>query len=281
MREVDPRIEDAARRALEEDIGTGDITTDSTVPADHLSHARIIAKEAGVLAGVEVAKLVFRTLDPGIEFDVLVGDGTRLTPGASIATVRGRTRAILTGERTALNFLQRLSGIATLTAECAALVGESSTRILDTRKTTPGLRRLEKYAVRMGGGGNHRMGLWDAALIKDNHIAAAGSIADAVARVRAKRPDIAIEVEVTGRRELDEALDAGVERIMLDNMTTDEMKRAVRRASEFDPRPEIEISGGVTPGRLAELASVGADFISIGALTHSAPALDISLEMEG
>ncbi len=277
---IDERTLALIRDALAEDLGTGDATTDSTVPAEQVATGRIIAKEDGVLAGVPVAVAVFRELDPDVEVEAHVAEGARVTPGTLVATVRGRTRAILTGERTALNFLQRLSGVATLASRYAAAVEGTGVTILDTRKTTPGLRILEKYAVSLGGGGNHRMGLWDMALIKDNHIVAAGGIRPAVERVRERHPGLAIEVEVTGPSELREALDAGVGRIMLDNMTIAEMREAVAMARSHCPTPEIEVSGGVTLDEVRRIAETGPDFISVGALTHSAPALDISLDLE-
>ncbi len=277
---IDERTLGLIRNALAEDLGTGDATTDSTVPAEQVTKGRIIAKEDGVLAGIPVVEAVFRELDPDVEVEAHVAEGARVTPRTLVATVRGRTRAILTGERTALNFLQRLSGVATLASRYAAAVEGTGVTILDTRKTTPGLRILEKYAVSLGGGGNHRMGLWDMALIKDNHIVAAGGIRPAVERVRERHPGLAIEVEVTGPSELREALDAGVGRIMLDNMTIAEMREAVAMARSHCPTPEIEVSGGVTLDEVRTIAETGPDFISVGALTHSAPALDISLDLE-
>jgi len=277
---IDERTLGLIRNALAEDLGTGDATTDSTVPAEQVTKGRIIAKEDGVLAGIPVVEAVFRELDPDVEVEAHVAEGARVTPRTLVATVRGRTRAILTGERTALNFLQRLSGVATLASRYAAAVEGTGVTILDTRKTTPGLRILEKYAVSLGGGGNHRMGLWDMALIKDNHIVAAGGIRPAVERVRERHPGLAIEVEVTGPSELREALDAGVGRIMLDNMTIAEMREAVAMARSHCPTPEIEVSGGVTLAEVRTIAETGPDFISVGALTHSAPALDISLDLE-
>jgi nicotinate-nucleotide pyrophosphorylase (carboxylating) len=268
------------RQALTEDVGPGDATTDSTVPADRVSEARIVAKEGGVVAGLSVVEKVFRELDPDAAVEALVPDGTAVEPGQAVARVRAHTRAILTGERTALNFLQRLSGVATETARFAEALAGTGTRLLDTRKTTPGMRGLEKQAVVLGGGVNHRMGLWDMAMIKDNHIVAAGGIRNAVALVREAHPDLPIEVEVTDREGLEEALDAGVDRVMLDNMSMDEMRHAIGVAHAHVARPEIEISGGVTLSSLEALAGLGADFISVGGVTHSAPALDLSLELE-
>ena len=277
---IDDAVERLIREALKEDIGPGDVTTDSIIDRDASAEGVVVAKEAGVVAGLAVAERVFRELDPDVEFEPAVADGARVVAGDRIATVRGRTRAILSGERVALNFLQRLSGVATATASLVARLEGSGTRLLDTRKTTPGMRTLEKAAVRLGGGENHRMGLWDMALIKDNHIAAAGGITAAVAAVRECDPDVPVEVEVAGRAELMEALAAGADRIMLDNMTVEEMREAVATARSHEPPPEIEISGGVTAESVGELGSLGADFVSVGAITHSAPSLDISLEFE-
>ncbi len=269
------------REALAEDVGTGDVTTDSTVPADQVSEARIVAKAGGVLAGLPVVEAVLRELDPEAAVEPAVQDGGEVVPGQVVALVRARTRAILTGERTALNFLQRLSGVATEAARYAAKLEGTGTRLLDTRKTTPGMRSLEKQAVVLGGGVNHRMGLWDMALIKDNHIVAAGGIRNAVAGVRQRHPGLAIEVEVTDGPSLLEALDCGVDRVMLDNMSPEEIRRAIEVARAHESRPEIEISGRVTLSALEALAGLGADFVSVGAVTHSAPALDLSLELEG
>jgi nicotinate-nucleotide pyrophosphorylase (carboxylating) len=269
------------RDALAEDVGSGDATTNSTVPADRVSEARIVAKEVGVVAGLSVVEAVLRELDPEALVEPVVPDGGLVEPGQVVARVRARTRAILTGERTALNFLQRLSGVASETARFVEALEGTLTRLLDTRKTTPGMRRLEKQAVALGGGVNHRMGLWDMAMIKDNHIVAAGGIRSAVERVREAHPDLPIEVEVADRAGLDEALDAGVDRVMLDNMLPEDMRQAVGVARAHPSRPEIEISGGVTLSSIEELAGLGADFVSVGAVTHSAPALDLSLELEG
>ena len=266
--------------ALEEDIGTGDVTTVATIPEGHVSRGRIVAKEEGVLAGLPVVEAVLTALDPAIELTPLIEEGSAITPGLVVATVEGRTRSILTGERTALNFLQRLSGVATAASRYAAEVEGTGVTVTDTRKTTPGMRHLEKYAVAVGGGANHRMGLWDMALIKDNHIVAAGDIRRAVERVREAGPGLKVEVEVADLDGLAEAVEAGADRIMLDNMTLDEMREAIRAARAHDPAPEIEISGGVTLERLRSIAELGPDFISVGALTHSASALDLSLDLE-
>jgi len=271
---------DLVRRALAEDVGSGDVTTDSTIPGDHASRGTIVAKAAGVVAGLDVARVVFAECDPELVFTSVVADGERVEPGTVLATVEGRTRGILTGERVALNFLQRMSGVASAAAECAAALEGSGTRVLDTRKTTPGLRALEKYAVRAGGGENHRMGLWDMVLIKDNHIEAAGSIRAAVAAARGLHPDLRIEVEAKSMDQVAEAVSAGADRVMLDNMSSEQMRDAIALVRAVDSPPEIEVSGGLTGDRLREIAELKPDFVSVGALTHSAPALDISLELE-
>ncbi len=265
--------------ALEEDIGSGDITTDSVVPPGHRSEAYLVAKTGGVIAGLDLAALVLRTLDPDLAFTALVADGEEVARGAILATLSGSTRAILSGERVALNFLQRLSGIATATRRAVEAASRSSPRvaIVDTRKTTPGLRALEKYAVRCGGGRNHRFGLYDAILLKDNHIAVAGGIKPALeAARRAASPLVKIEVEVETIAQVEEALEAGAQLIMLDNMDEEQMREAVTR---IGGRALIEASGGVTPERLGRIAATGVDLISMGALTHSVRAVDISLEI--
>ncbi len=265
------------RLALEEDIGSGDVTTDALIEPDHVARAVIIAKESLVLAGLQVAREVFTTLDPAMSFDTTFQDGDRVESGDEMLTAWGRLQALLTGERTALNFLQRLSGIATLTRKYVDCVAGSNVRLIDTRKTTPGWRRLEKYAVRVGGAYNHRLGLYDGILIKDNHIVACGGIREAVARVRNSRPYLLrIEVEVSDLNQVKEALENGVDIIMLDNMDLSDVKRAVRLV---DGRALVEVSGGVTLDTLPEVANVGVDVISIGALTHSARAVDISMRI--
>ncbi len=262
--------------ALAEDIGPGDATSEAILPPDLCLRAHIIAKQAGVVAGLPVAEAVFRRVDPSVQFTARVSDGARVEAGTVLAEVEGPARSLLAAERTALNFLQRLSGIATLTRRFVEAVAGTRAVILDTRKTHPGWRALEKYAVRMGGGQNHRMGLYDMILIKDNHIAAAGSITEAVRRARAARPDLPIEVEVKNLDELREALELPVDRIMLDNFDLESIRIAVRIAAGRVP---LEVSGGVTLERVAELAATGVDYISVGALTHSAPALDISMDV--
>ncbi len=268
--------------ALAEDIGDGDVTTENTIPEEARLTGRFLAKESGVVAGIHVVWRTFALLDPRVELLVLIGDGVCVERGQVIAQVSGPGRAILTGERVALNFLQRMSGIATATRRYVDAVEGTHAAILDTRKTVPGLRVLDKWAVRLGGGQNHRIGLFDMALIKDNHIAAVGSIAEAVLRVRSglqaagDERSLQIEVEVSDLDQLAEALEAGVDRILLDNMPPDLMREAVRLA---DARVPLEASGGITMESVREVAETGVDFISIGALTHSVEALDISLDL--
>ena len=268
--------------ALEEDTGQGDITSEALIPSGLTGKASLLVKGKGVLAGIEVAGRVFLRIDPSLEIGVLIKDGTAIKPGDKIATVSGSVSGILKAERTALNFLQRLSGIASLTAQYAAAVEGLPARVVDTRKTTPGMRMLEKYAVRMGGGQNHRLHLGDAVLIKDNHIAALRAtgmnLKDIVAKARQNAPaGITVEVEVTNADEAAKAQKAGADIIMLDNMSIDEMKRVADRISG---QVKLEASGGVTLENVREVAMTGVDIISIGALTHSFRALDISLEME-
>ncbi len=265
------------RLALEEDIGAGDVTTDALIEPDHVSTAAIFAKESLVLAGLQVAQEVFTTLDPAMGFDTTFQDGDQVETGDEILKIHGKLQALLTGERTALNFLQRLSGVATITRKYVDRVAGSNVRLTDTRKTIPGWRRLEKYAVKIGGGHNHRFGLYDGILIKDNHIVACGGISEAVARVRNNRPQLLpIEVEVSDLNQVKEALGSGVDIIMLDNMDLNDIKSAV---NFVDGRALVEVSGGVTLETLAEIANTGVDIISIGALTHSARAVDISMRV--
>jgi nicotinate-nucleotide pyrophosphorylase (carboxylating) len=272
-------IEVLVRTALAEDVGDGDFSTAWTVPADRRCTATIRAKATGVVAGTGVARAVFAEVDPAVEVEVVAGDAAAVAPGEVVMRLAGPARAILTGERVALNFLQRLSGIATLTQRYVEAVAGTGARILDTRKTTPGLRALEKAAVRAGGGHNHRFGLFDMVMIKENHIAAAGGITSAVEAVRSSNDrGLGVEVEVTDRDELREALAAGVDRVLLDNMTAPELSAAVELVHAHDgPRPETEASGGVSLDTVRAIASTGVDFISVGALTHSAAALDLSL----
>ena len=266
--------------ALAEDVGPGDFTTLWTVPEGRRAEARIVAKAPGVVAGSEVAAEVFRRVDPSLDVEVAAPDGTVLQPGDLAMRVAGAARSILTAERTALNFLQRLSGVATVTRAYVRAIEGTGARIIDTRKTTPGMRRLEKAAVLAGGGANHRVGLHDMVMIKDNHIAAAGGITAAVESVRARNDrGIKVEVETTNLDEVREALRAGADRIMFDNMPPDLMRQAVALVREADPRPETEASGGITLETIRAAAETGVDFISVGALTHSAPALDLSLQL--
>ncbi len=267
--------------ALAEDIGTGDITTLSTVPPERTISGRYIAKEDGVLCGLELVARAFALLDASIAFKPLKRDGDAVRKGDLVATVSGNARAILTGERVGLNLLQHMSGVASQTARAVAAVAGTGAKIVDTRKTTPGLRVLDKYAVRAGGGGNHRFGLSDGVLIKDNHIVAAGGIAEAVAAARARAPhSLRVEVEVETLEQLREALAAGADIIMLDNMSVEDMREAVRIV---DGRALTEASGNMGDKSDAELRAVaetGVDLISIGALTHSVRALDISLKFD-
>lgn len=262
--------------ALEEDVGTGDITTESTIPEDRVAHGLYKAKESGILCGIGVAKRVFELIDPTIEFTALKKDGDPIEKGEIIAEVRGKATNVLTGERTGLNLMQRMSGIATRTAEAVKQVEGTNAKICDTRKTTPGLRVIEKYAVKVGGGTNHRFNLADGILIKDNHIVAAGSITAAVRAARENAPHtLKTEVEVETFEELNEALEAGADIIMLDNMSCEDMKKAVGIVAG---RAITEASGNMGDRNLAEVAACGVDLISIGALTHSVRALDISLK---
>ena len=266
------------RRALIEDIGDGDVTGQCIVSPDVVLNGRFITKEAGVVAGLEVVRLTFSLVDERVQLDAHLTDGDRVDMGQVIATISGPGQSLLAGERVALNFLQRMSGIATLTRRFVEAVQNTSAIILDTRKTAPGLRLLDKWAVRLGGGQNHRFGLYDMVLVKDNHIAAVGSISEAVARVRAKdkqrRP---IEVEVKTLAELGEALALELDRIMLDNMSLAEMREAVRLTNGRVP---LEASGNVTLENVAAIAATGVDYVSVGMLTHSVQALDISLLLE-
>jgi nicotinate-nucleotide pyrophosphorylase (carboxylating) len=265
------------RLALEEDIGPGDITTNALIEPDRAATAVIFAKEPLILAGLQVAQEVFITLDPAMSFDTTFQDGDRVESRDEILTVQGKFRALLTGERTALNFLQRLSGISTLTRQYIDQVAGSKVRLTDTRKTTPGWRRLEKYAVKIGGAENHRFGLYDGVLIKDNHIMGCGGVRGAVDRIRNDQAHaLQIEVEVSDMNQVREALESGVDIIMLDNMKPNDIRKAV---TLIDGRALIEVSGGVTLDTLAEVANAGVDIISIGALTHAARAVDISMRV--
>ncbi len=267
------------RAALLEDVGTGDVTTTATVDAQAQARARITQKAPGVIYGLEVAEAVFAELDPDARFERLVAEGEWREQGGPVLAISGSARALLTGERTALNFLTHLSGVATMAARAAREVQGTRARVLDTRKTIPGLRALEKAAVAAGGASNHRVGLFDAILIKENHIAAAGGIAQAVERARAAAPELAgtLEVEVRNPQEIEEALAAGAPRLLLDNMDEAQLRAAVAQVAG---RAELEASGGVSLQTLRRLADTGIEWVSMGALTHSAPALDLSLIME-
>jgi nicotinate-nucleotide pyrophosphorylase (carboxylating) len=262
--------------ALREDMPEGDITSEGIIPADARSEAIFLAKEDGVLAGLEIARRVFEKLDSTVEFTAKIQDGAAFRKSDILACVEGPTVALLKGERTALNFLQRLSGIATATRHFVDAVAGTKAKILDTRKTTPGLRLLEKYAVKMGGGTNHRLSLSDMVLIKDNHLRYVGSVAEAVRRARAAiRPGVRIEVEAADLSQVRDALAAGADMIMLDNMTLDTMREAVTLTAGRVP---LEASGNMSLDRVRAVAETGVDFISVGALTHSARVVDISLE---
>jgi nicotinate-nucleotide pyrophosphorylase (carboxylating) len=277
---MDRDIDELIDRALAEDVGSGDATTEATVDADARAVARITQKEPGVISGIAVAAAVFQRLDPAAAVEWLTGEGMWREARSPVLEVEGSARALLTGERTALNFLGRLSGIATATASVVRAVEDAGGRakILDTRKTTPGLRRLEKQAVADGGGVNHRAGLYDAILIKENHTAAAGGVGKAVRRARAARPDLPLAVEVRDAKEIDEALRAGAPRLLLDNMTPEEIRAAVQQVAG---RAELEASGGVDAETVLVYATIeGLHYVSMGALTHSAPGLDLSMALE-
>ncbi|MCS7197615.1 MAG: carboxylating nicotinate-nucleotide diphosphorylase [Candidatus Bipolaricaulota bacterium] len=270
-------VRELVERALREDIGAGDVTTEAICGPDQMGRAVIRAKEPCVVAGLPIVQAVFAALDAQIQFMPRVREGDQLFAGQALAELEGRLRAILTGERTALNILQRLSGIATLTARYVEAVRDFPVKILDTRKTAPGLRILDKYAVRVGGGQNHRLGLYDGVLIKTNHIRAAGGIAKAIERARRSvPPTLKIEVEVKNLHELQEALEARADIIMLDNMALEEMREAVKIVGG---RALLEASGGVTLENVRQIAATGVDFISVGALTHSVKAIDMHLEV--
>lgn len=271
-----PGLASIVQQALREDIGTGDITTQLVVPSTARAKANITTRVAGVIAGLPVVQEVYRQLDPSVQVELIVQDGDSVEANTLLATLFGSAQSLLTGERVALNFLQRLSGIATLTAKFVAAARREGLRIVDTRKTTPGLRLLEKYAVRVGGGHNHRFGLYDAVLIKDNHIAACGSITEAVRAALAGAPHVmSVTVECDTLDQVQEALNAGADVILLDNMSPEQLRAAV---ALVNGQAMIEASGGITLETIAEVAATGVDIISIGALTHSAPALDIGMD---
>jgi nicotinate-nucleotide pyrophosphorylase (carboxylating) len=284
MAEIDfGRPGDAVARlielALDEDVGPGDRTTEAVVPAGARGSGLVVAKETLVVSGVSAAARVFRALDPGCRLDALKGEGDSAGPGDGVLRVRGSLRAVLTGERTALNLLQRLCGVATLTRRYAQELAGTKTRLLDTRKTAPGLRELEKAAVRAGGGLNHRGALFDGMLVKDNHAAAAGGIGEAVRRARAfAHPLLLVEAEVSTSQQIEEALAAGAQMLLLDNLGDEELRKAVLQVAGRVP---VEASGGMTLERLSRVAATGVDYLSVGALTHSAPSVDLSLLVEG
>lgn len=274
---LDPALyREIVRRALAEDLGWGDVTTEATVSPDQRARGIILAKSSCVVAGIQVAEEVFRQLDPAILFQIRRSDSEQCAPGDVIAEARGSAAAMLTAERTALNLLQRMSGIATLTRSFVDAAA-GSIIVLDTRKTTPTLRALEKYAVRAGGGTNHRSGLDDGILIKDNHIRLSGGVEEAVRRMKKAGQEMPIEVEAQSLDQVDQAIAAGADIILVDNLPIEQIREAVRR---IRGRAKVEISGGVTLERIAELGRTGANYVSVGALTHSAPAADISFELE-
>jgi nicotinate-nucleotide pyrophosphorylase (carboxylating) len=281
--------------ALSEDVGTGDVTTLNAVPANVGARAAIVAKAPGVVSGMDIAGMTFREVDASVKFKSTVKDGQEVPAGAALATVSGSAASIMTAERTALNFLMRLSGVATLTRAYVHAIAGTDATILDTRKTTPGLRILEKYAVLCGGGQNHRLALWDMYLVKDNHIRAARGLTNAIDRIQRTRRDLLLEVEVESIDQLHEALRPEVDRILIDNQTPAVVRRCVEEVDRWfavnppdHPRyregarrwPEVEVSGGLNLKNIRPYAETGADYLSVGALTHSAPALDLSLEIE-
>jgi len=276
--EITPEIMDCIRRALVEDIGTGDVTTNSIVPVNAEMKGRIIAKQDGIVAGLDVAKAVYDMVDPRVHFSTKVDEGQRVANRDLLASVKGPARALLAGERTALNFLGRMSGIATMTWEYMQAVAGTKAVVLDTRKTAPGLRDLDKLAVQRGGGQNHRRALYDMVLIKDNHIDFAGSITEAVRLARDADQGLEIEVETRTLSDVKEALELGVERIMLDNMSYDLMREAVKMTNG---RAKLEASGNITLENVRKAAETGVDYISVGALTHSVIVFDVSFKYEG
>jgi len=281
--------------ALSEDIGTGDVTTLNTVPTNVGARAVVMAREAGVVSGLEIAQMTFREVDPALKWKPTSADGQEVEAGVALAQISGSAASIMTAERTALNFLMRMCGVATTTRRYVEAVAGTGARILDTRKTTPGLRFLEKYAVQCGGGVNHRLALWDMYLVKDNHIRAARGLTSAIDRIQRTRRDLLLEVEVESMEQLHEALRPEVDRILIDNQTPAAVHRAVievdrwcksnapdhgRVRSDARRWPEIEVSGGITLENVRAYAETGVDYVSVGALTHSAPALNLSLEIE-
>ena len=281
--------------ALSEDVGTGDVTTLNAVPANVGARASIVAKEAGVTSGLEIAQMTFREVDPTLKFRAAVHDGDDVSAGQAVAQISGSAASLMTAERTALNFLMRMSGVATMTRRFVLAIEGTGAKILDTRKTTPGLRFLEKYAVKCGGGENHRLALWDMYLVKDNHIRAARGLTNAIDRIQRTRRDLPLEVEVESMEQLKEALRPEVDRILVDNQPVEVVRRAVVEVDRWyhanrpdHPRvrpgarrwPEVEASGGITLETVRAFAETGADWLSVGAITHSAPAMNLSLEIE-
>lgn len=275
IRDVSSQIDASIERALAEDIGAGDATTDAIVPRGLIISGDIIAKQSGIIAGLDVAAKVFVTVSPAVGFDAKVNEGSSVESGSIVANVFGPARALLTAERTALNFLGRMSGIATLTRQFVDKIAGTSTKILDTRKTAPGLRVIDKLAVKLGGGHNHRQGLFDMILIKDNHIAAAGSLREAVRCARSSGTSLEIEIEAVNLQDVETGIELGVERILLDNMSLAMMAEAVKLTRK---RAKLEASGNVTLDTVREIAETGVDYISVGALTHSAKVFDLSLK---
>ena len=282
MKSKDQLIDDLLTLAFAEDVGDGDHTTLSTIPADEMGRQHLLVKEEGILAGVEMARRVFAKFDPELKMTVFINDGAHVKPGDIAFVVEGKVRSLLQTERIMLNIMQRMSGIATVTAKYQQRLDGLKTKVLDTRKTTPGLRLLEKEAVKIGGGENHRIGLFDMILIKDNHVDFAGGIKEAVAAAkkycREKGKDLKIEQEVRNEDEIRQALEAGVDRIMLDNFTPERTREAVKLIRSITPAVEIESSGGITLDTLRAYGECGVDFISVGALTHSVKGLDMSFK---
>jgi nicotinate-nucleotide pyrophosphorylase (carboxylating) len=277
MLQVDDKTRHLIELALSEDIGKGDLTSEVTIDEDLSAKGLIVAREDGTIAGLQIAKAVFFQLDPNLVFESHFKDGDKVMRGEEVATLTGSAKSILSGERTALNFLGRLSGIATLASKYVEKIKDTGVKILDTRKTTPGFRALEKYAVRMGGGENHRMGLYDMILIKENHTKAVGSISKAIQKAKTRHANEKIEVETRNLDEIKEAVNSGADWIMLDNMSIDEMKKAVQVIHSSKREIKIEASGRIDLNNVREIALTGVNFISVGALTHSAPAFDLSL----
>ncbi len=278
---ITPAVLQLIDLALEEDLGRGDVTSQAVIDPGSTAVAHLVARQGLTLAGVDVATAVFRRLDANIVVESFLADGEEVVPGTGVATYRGSASALLAGERTALNFVQHLSGIASQTRLYVQAARGSRLRITDTRKTTPGFRTLEKYAVRMGGGSNHRFDLGSGVLIKDNHLAVAGSVTQAIRHAKVRVPhSLKVEVEVDTLAQLDEALAEGVDIVLLDNFSDDDLRSALAAVGKARVRPLIEVSGGVTLARIPELARLGVDLVSVGALTHSAPAVDLGLDME-